>query len=62
MKNVILKFMTLQPGTEKTGLIPVLETMLQVKILTLISSRLRIGETIELNGPFMVLRLNSDEY
>ena len=23
--------MTLQPGTEKTGLIPVLETMLQVK-------------------------------
>ena len=39
LKNVILKFMTLQPGTEKTGLIPVLETMLQVKILTLISSR-----------------------
>jgi len=31
LKNVILKFMTLQPGTEKTGLIPVLETMLQVK-------------------------------
>ena len=39
LKNVILKFMTLQPGTEKTGLIPVLETMLQVKIITLISSR-----------------------
>ena len=31
LKNVVFKFITLQPGTEKTGLIPVLETMLQVR-------------------------------
>ena len=30
LKNIVFKFITLQPGTEKTGLIPVLETMLQV--------------------------------
>ena len=42
LKNVILKFMTLQPGTEKTGLIPVLETMLQVKIVSLVISRLTL--------------------
>ena len=30
LKNVIFKFVTLAPGTERQGLIPVLETMLQV--------------------------------
>ena len=29
LKNVILKFITLTPGTERVGLIPVLDTMLQ---------------------------------
>ena len=29
---------------------------------SVINHPLRIGETIELKGPFMVLRLNSDEY
>ena len=51
LKNVILKFMTLQPGTEKTGLIPVLETMLQVKIFFLIISR--FGETQALFRDFV---------
>ena len=30
LKNIIYKFVTLAPGTERQGLIPVLETMLQV--------------------------------
>ena len=33
-----------------------------VKFRSFIRRVLRIGETIELKCPFMVLRLNSDEY
>jgi len=31
LKNIILKFMTIAPGSERTGLIPVLDTMLQLE-------------------------------
>lgn len=31
LKNIILKFMTVAPGSERTGLIPVLDTMLQLE-------------------------------
>lgn len=31
LKNIILKFMTIAPGSERTGLIPVLDTMLRLE-------------------------------
>ena len=31
LKNIIFKFITLSPGTERVGLIPVLDTMLQLE-------------------------------
>ena len=42
LKNIIFKFVTLQPGTERQGLIPVLETMLQVMIVHVDQSKSRI--------------------